>query len=219
MFFLNDKLSQKTNFPQPDDALLGRETAIPTASSHFVSGRALKGPYPDGLEIAYFGMGCFWGVERLFWEIPGVWVTAAGYQGGLTPNPTYPETCTGLTGHAETVMIVFDPKVTSYRDLLQVFWESHDPTQGMRQGNDIGTTYRSAIYTTSDAQAEEAELSFNAYQEALQKAGRGKITTEIAPADEFYFAEAEHQQYLAKNPNGYCGLKGTGVSCAIPVAN
>lgn len=219
MFFLNDKLSQKTNFPQPDDALPGRETAIPTASFHFVSGRALKGPYPDGLEIAYFGMGCFWGVERLFWQIPGVWVTAAGYQGGLTPNPTYLETCTGLTGHAETVMVVFDPKVTSYRDLLQVFWESHDPTQGMRQGNDIGTTYRSAIYTTSDAQAEEAELSRNAYQEALQKAGRGKITTEIAPADEFYFAEAEHQQYLAKNPNGYCGLKGTGVSCAIPVAN
>lgn len=219
MFFLNDKLGQKINFPNADDALPGRQAAIPTASTHFVSGRALKGPYPEGLEIAYFGMGCFWGVERLFWQIPGVWVTAAGYQGGLTPNPTYPETCTGLTGHAETVMVVFAPAVTSYRDLLQVFWERHDPTQGMRQGNDIGTTYRSAIYTTSEAQAEEAELSRKTYQEALRTAGRGEITTEIAPAGAFYFAEAEHQQYLAKNPNGYCGLKGTGVSCAIPVVN
>lgn len=218
MFFQNDKMSQKVNLPLPQDALPGRATQIPTASTHFVTGRPLRGALPEGLEVAYFGMGCFWGVERLFWQIPGVWLTAAGYQGGITPNPTYPETCTGLTGHAETVMVVFDPEVISYRDLLKVFWESHDPTQGMRQGNDIGTTYRSAIYTTSDLQTAEAESSRDAYEKALQSAGRGGITTEIAPAGEFYFAEAEHQQYLAKNPNGYCGLKGTGVSCAIPVA-
>lgn len=218
MFFQNDKMSQKVNLPLPQDALPGRATQIPTASTHFVTGRPLRGALPEGLEVAYFGMGCFWGVERLFWQIPGVWLTAAGYQGGITPNPTYPETCTGLTGHAETVMVVFDPDVISYRDLLKVFWESHDPTQGMRQGNDIGTTYRSAIYTTSDLQTGEAESSRDAYEKALQSAGRGGITTEIAPAGEFYFAEAEHQQYLAKNPNGYCGLKGTGVSCAIPVA-
>ena len=218
MFFQNDKMSQKVNLPLPQDALPGRATQIPTASTHFVTGRPLRGALPEGLEVAYFGMGCFWGVERLFWQIPGVWLTAAGYQGGITPNPTYPETCTGLTGHAETVMVVFDPEVISYRDLLKVFWESHDPTQGMRQGNDIGTTYRSAIYTTSDLQTGEAESSRDAYENALQSAGRGGITTEIAPAGEFYFAEAEHQQYLAKNPNGYCGLKGTGVSCAIPVA-
>lgn len=218
MFFQNDKMSQKVNLPLPQDALPGRATQVPTASTHFVTGRPLRGALPEGLEVAYFGMGCFWGVERLFWQIPGVWLTAAGYQGGITPNPTYPETCTGLTGHAETVMVVFDPEVISYRDLLKVFWESHDPTQGMRQGNDIGTTYRSAIYTTSDLQTAEAESSRDAYEKALQSAGRGGITTEIAPAGEFYFAEAEHQQYLAKNPNGYCGLKGTGVSCAIPVA-
>lgn len=218
MFFQNDKMSQKVNLPLPQDALPGRATQIPTASTHFVTGRPLRGALPEGLEVAYFGMGCFWGVERLFWQIPGVWLTAAGYQGGITPNPTYPETCTGLTGHAETVMVVFDPKVISYRGLLKVFWESHDPTQGMRQGNDIGTTYRSAIYTTSDLQTAEAESSRDAYEKALQSVGRGGITTEIAPAGEFYFAEAEHQQYLAKNPNGYCGLKGTGVSCAIPVA-
>ena len=218
MFFQNDKMSQKVNLPLPQDALPGRATQIPTASTHFVTGRPLRGALPGGLEVAYFGMGCFWGVERLFWQIPGVWLTAAGYQGGITPNPTYPETCTGLTGHAETVMVVFDPEAISYRDLLKVFWESHDPTQGMRQGNDIGTTYRSAIYTTSDLQTAEAESSRDAYEKALQSAGRGGITTEIAPAGEFYFAEAEHQQYLAKNPNGYCGLKGTGVSCAIPIA-
>lgn len=218
MFFQNDKMSQKVNLPLPQDALPGRVTQIPTASTHFVTGRPLRGALPEGLEVVYFGMGCFWGVERLFWQVPGVWLTAAGYQGGITPNPTYPETCTGLTGHAETVMVVFDPEVISYRDLLKVFWESHDPTQGMRQGNDIGTTYRSAIYTTSDLQTAEAESSRDAYEKALQSAGRGGITTEIAPAGEFYFAEAEHQQYLAKNPSGYCGLKGTGVSCAIPVA-
>lgn len=218
MFFQNDKMSQKVNLPRPQDALPGRATQIPTASTHFVTGRPLRGALPGGLEVVYFGMGCFWGVERLFWQIPGVWLTAAGYQGGITPNPTYPETCTGLTGHAETVMVVFDPEAISYRDLLKVFWESHDPTQGMRQGNDIGTTYRSAIYTTSDLQTAEAESSRDAYEKALQSAGRGGITTEIAPAGEFYFAEAEHQQYLAKNPNGYCGLKGTGVSCAIPIA-
>ena len=218
MFFQNDNMSQKVNLPRPQDALPGRATQIPTASTHFVTGRPLRAALPEGLEVAYFGMGCFWGVERLFWQIPGVWLTAAGYQGGITPNPTYPETCTGLTGHAETVMVVFDPEAISYRDLLKVFWESHDPTQGMRQGNDIGTTYRSAIYTTSDLQTAEAESSRDAYEKALQSAGRGGITTEIAPAGEFYFAEAEHQQYLAKNPNGYCGLKGTGVSCAIPIA-
>lgn len=215
MFFLNEK---KLKLPTPQEALPGRATPIPTASTHYLSNRPLQGPYPQGLEIAYFGMGCFWGVERLFWELPGVWVTASGYQGGVTPNPTYPETCTGLTGHAETVMVVFDPTEVSYGELLRVFWESHDPTQGMRQGNDVGTTYRSAIYTTSEAQAVQAAQSRDAYEGALAKAGRAEITTDIAPAPVFYFAEPEHQQYLAKNPDGYCGLKGTGVSCAVPAA-
>ncbi len=215
MFFLNEK---KLKLPTLQEALPGRATPIPTASTHYLSNRPLQGPYPQGLEIAYFGMGCFWGVERLFWELPGVWVTASGYQGGVTPNPTYPETCTGLTGHAETVMVVFDPTEVSYGELLRVFWESHDPTQGMRQGNDVGTTYRSAIYTTSEAQAVQAAQSRDAYEGALAKAGRAEITTEIAPAPVFYFAEPEHQQYLAKNPDGYCGLKGTGVSCAVPAA-
>lgn len=216
MFFLNEK---KLKLPTPQEALPGRATPIPTATTHYLSNRPLQGPYPQGLEIAYFGMGCFWGVERLFWQLPGVWVTASGYQGGVTPNPTYPETCTGLTGHAETVMVVFDPTEVSYGELLRVFWESHDPTQGMRQGNDVGTTYRSAIYTTSEAQAVQAAQSRDAYEAALAKAGRAEITTEIAPAPVFYFAEPEHQQYLAKNPDGYCGLKGTGVSCAVPAAS
>lgn len=216
MFFLSDMLNKKLKLPTPQEALPGRDRPIPTATKHHVSKRPLHGPYPDGLETAYFGMGCFWGAERLFWETPGVWVTAVGYQGGVTPNPTYQETCTGLTGHAETVLVVYDPREVSYGELLRIFWESHDPTQGMRQGNDVGTTYRSAIYTTSDAQLAEALASKEAYEAALGAAGRSRITTEIAPADEFYFAETEHQQYLAKNPFGYCGLKGTGVACAVP---
>jgi peptide-methionine (S)-S-oxide reductase len=216
--FLSDMFNKKLKLPAPESALAGRQNAIPTASSHFVSGRPLHGPYPEGLEIAYFGMGCFWGAERLFWQTDGVWVTAVGYAGGFTPNPTYQETCTGLTGHAEVVLVVYDPAVVSYSDLLKIFWESHDPTQGMRQGNDIGTTYRSAIYTTSDAQTEAARASREAFEAELRKAGRGAITTEIAAAGPFYFAEADHQQYLAKNPAGYCGLQGTGVSCPMPQA-
>jgi peptide-methionine (S)-S-oxide reductase len=218
MFFLSDVLNRKLKMPEPGQALTGREQAIPTAQTHFVSDRPLKGPYPEGLETAYFGMGCFWGAERLFWQTPGVWVTAVGYAGGITPNPTYQETCTGMTGHAEVVLVVFDPAKVSYEELLQIFWESHDPTQGMRQGNDVGTTYRSAIYTTNDQQSAKAAASREAYEKALLRGGIGKITTEIAPAGPFYFAETEHQQYLAKNPGGYCGLQGTGVSCAIPAA-
>lgn len=206
--------SKKLAMPTSDDALPGRHEAIPTAERHYVSGHPLKGPYPEGLETAYFGMGCFWGAERLFWQKEGVWVTAVGYAGGLTPNPTYRETTTGLTGHAEIVKVVFDPRKVSYGELLKLFWESHDPTQGMRQGNDVGTTYRSAIFTTSDAQLAEANASRDAYQAALKAAGREAITTEIAPAPEFYYAEEEHQQYLGKNPYGYCGLQGTGVACA-----
>ena len=216
MFFLSDLLNKKLNLPKSGEALPGRDRPIATAETHFVSGRPLKGPYPDGMETALFGLGCFWGAERLFWQTEGVWVTAAGYAGGLTPNPTYQETCTGLTGHAEVVLVVFDPKVVSYSDLLRIFWEAHDPTQGMRQGNDVGTTYRSAIFTFGEAQRQAALASRDAYQAALSATGRGKITTEIAAAPEFYFAEAEHQQYLAKNPYGYCGLKGTGVTCAVP---
>lgn len=206
------------DLPTVDTALPGRSIPLPTAETHFINGRPLKGPYPDGLEVADFAMGCFWGVERKFWQVPGVWVTAVGYQNGITPNPTYEEVCSGGTGHAEAVRVVFDPHVVTYEDLLKVFWENHDPTQGMRQGNDVGTTYRSAIYTFSDAQQQAAIASREAYQASLRSAGRDKITTEIAPAPEFYFAEEDHQQYLAKNPYGYCGLKGTGVSCAIPAA-
>jgi peptide-methionine (S)-S-oxide reductase len=218
MFFLSDMLNKKIRLPEPGQALPGRAEPIPTSTEHFVSRRPLKGPYPEGMERALFGLGCFWGAERLFWQIDGVWVTAAGYAGGLTPNPTYQETCTGLTGHAEVVLVVFDPAIVSYADLLKVFWEAHDPTQGMRQGNDVGTTYRSAIYTTGDGQALLAAASRDAYAAELRKAGRGKITTEIAPAPTFYFAEEDHQQYLAKNPYGYCGLKGTGIACAVPQA-
>lgn len=203
--------------PTPEEALKGRPDPIPTARTHFVNGRALKGPYPEGMQLAQFGMGCFWGVERKFWQIPGVWVTAAGYAGGSTPNPTYDEVCSGRTGHTEVVLVVFDPKAVSYEQLLKVFWEGHDPTQGMRQGNDVGTQYRSAIYTYDEAQREAAERSRAAYAEALTARGFGHITTEIRPAGEFYFAEAYHQQYLAKNPNGYCGVGGTGVSCPIGV--
>ena len=218
MFFLSDMLNKKLNLPKPSEALPGRARALATASRHFVSKRPLKGPYPEGLETAMFGLGCFWGAERLFWQREGVWVTAVGFAGGVTPNPTYQETCTGLTGHAEVVLVVYDPRIVSYSDLLKLFWESHDPTQGMRQGNDVGTTYRSVIYTFGDAQHQAAIVSRDAYESSLRGAGRGKITTEIAAAPEFYFAEQDHQQYLAKNPYGYCNLKGTGVACAIPAA-
>ncbi|MBJ7409899.1 MAG: peptide-methionine (S)-S-oxide reductase MsrA [Phenylobacterium sp.] len=205
------------DLPTAETALPGRAHAIPTAGTHFVNGRDLKGPYPEGLESAYFAMGCFWGVERVFWQIPGVHVTAVGYQQGITPNPTYEEVCSGRTGHAESVLVVYDPRAVSYAALLKVFWENHDPTQGMRQGNDVGTQYRSGIYVTNDAQAAEAETSREAYQAALSSGGLGRITSEIAPAGPFYFAEDYHQQYLAKNPNGYCGIGGTGVSCPVGV--
>jgi peptide-methionine (S)-S-oxide reductase len=203
--------------PTAETALKGRPEAIPTAAAHFVNGHPLKGPYPEGLELAQFGMGCFWGVERKFWNIPGVWVTAVGYAGGVTPNPTYEEVCSGRTGQNETVLVVFDPKVVTYETLLKAFWEGHDPTQGMRQGNDLGTQYRSAIYTYGEAQGAAAQASKAAYATALKGRGYGDITTEIAPAGPFYFAEAYHQQYLAKNPDGYCGIGGTGVVCPIGV--
>jgi peptide-methionine (S)-S-oxide reductase len=203
--------------PTPASALPGRPNAIPTAQTHFVNGHPLKGPYPAGLELAQFGMGCFWGVERIFWQLPGVYVTAVGYAGGVTPNPTYEETCSGRTGHTEAVLVVFDPKLISYETLLKTFWEGHDPTQGMRQGNDMGTQYRSAIYTYDDAQAQAAEASKAAYEKALGEHRFGPITTEIKPAGPFYFAEDYHQQYLAKNPNGYCGVGGVGVTCPIGV--
>jgi peptide-methionine (S)-S-oxide reductase len=203
--------------PTQETALPGRAHPIPTAETHFVNGRPLKGPYPDGMETAVFAMGCFWGEEKKFWSLPGVWVTAVGYVAGITPNPTYEEVCSGRTGHTEAVLVVFDPKVITYTALLKVFWEGHDPTQGMRQGNDIGTQYRSGIYPENDAQAAAAVASKEAYQEALSAKGFGKITTEIVPAGEFYFAEDYHQQYLAKNPAGYCGIGGTGVSCPIGV--
>lgn len=203
--------------PTVATALPGRPNPIPTAQRHFVNGQALKGPYAEGLETAYFAMGCFWGVERIFWQVPGVVVTAVGYQQGITPNPTYEETCSGRTGHTESVMVVFDPKVVSFAGLLKLFWEGHDPTQGMRQGNDIGTQYRSGVYVTSDAQLSATEASRAAYQVELGKQGYGQITSEIAQAGPFYFAEDYHQQYLAKNPNGYCGIGGTGVSCPIGV--
>jgi peptide-methionine (S)-S-oxide reductase len=209
--------SKKLAMPRPGDALPGRGAPIPTAETHFVNGRALKGPYPEGTEKALFGLGCFWGAERVFWKIPGVYVTAVGYAGGETPNPTYQEVCTGMTGHNEVVLVVFDPKAVSYAELLKRFWEAHDPTQGMRQGNDVGTQYRSGIYVFSEEQRRQAEASRDAYQRALG-GSYGKITSEIRDAPEFYFAEDYHQQYLAKNPAGYCGLGGTGVSCPIPAA-
>jgi peptide-methionine (S)-S-oxide reductase len=194
-------------------ALPGRDTAVRVPEAHFVNGHALEGPYPDGLELAMFGMGCFWGAERKFWEADGVWTTAVGYAAGFTPNPSYEEVCSGRTGHGEVVLVVFDPKQISYEQLLKIFWENHNPTQGMRQGNDIGTQYRSGIYTFSDEQLAAAEQSRVEYQKALSEARHGEITTEILPAPTFYFAEDYHQQYLAKNPMGYCGLGGTGVSC------
>ena len=201
--------------PDAKSALPGRDAPIPTAKSHHVNGNPLKGPYPDGLQMAMFGLGCFWGAERMFWQLPGVYVTAVGYAAGLTPNPTYEEVCSGLTGHNEVVLVVFDPKETSYTDLLKTFWEGHDPTQGMRQGNDAGTQYRSGIYVFDDKQRETTEASKAKYQYALTDRGYGPITTEILDAPEFFFAEDYHQQYLSKNPSGYCGLGGTGVSCAI----
>jgi len=203
------------SMPSPAQALPGRVEPIPTAETHFVNGAALKGPYPQGFETALFGLGCFWGAERKFWQLPGVHVTAVGYAGGLTPNPTYEEVCSGLTGHNEAVLVVYDPKRVSYEELLKVFWESHDPTQGMRQGNDAGTQYRSGIYYFSEEQRRAAETSSAAYGTALEARGLEPITTEILPAPEFYFAEDYHQQYLAKNPHGYCGLGGTGISCPI----
>lgn len=195
--------------------LPGRETAMTVPQSHFVNGNPLKAPFPEGMDQAVVGLGCFWGAERRFWETPGVYTTAAGYAGGGTPNPTYQEVCSGATGHAEVVLVVFDPGIASYEDVLRIFWESHDPTQGMRQGNDVGTQYRSAIYTSNDKQQNMAQHSRDAYQAELDRAGLGNITTEIAALDTFYYAEDYHQQYLAKNPGGYCGIGGTGVSCPI----
>ena len=209
---------RKITMPDPADALPGREQAMPVPARHDVLGTPIAPPFPEGMELALFGLGCFWGAERKFWEAPGVYTTAVGYAGGVTMNPTYEEVCSAMTGHNEVVRVVFDPTKTSYAELLRVFWESHDPTQGMRQGNDVGTQYRSGIYTYSDAQQQAAEMSREAYQARLAEAGHGPITTEIVPAPDFYYAEGYHQQYLAKNPNGYCGLGGTGVSCPIGVA-
>lgn len=211
-------LRKKTEMPTADDALPGRPKPIPTATLGFVNDRPLKGPYPKGTETALFGMGCFWGAERKFWELgEGIYITAVGYSGGFTPNPTYEEVCSGRTGHNEVVLVVFDPKIIPYERLLKTFWENHDPTQGMRQGNDVGTQYRSAIYVTSPAQRGAAAASKAAFEEVLKAKGFGPITTEIRDAAEFYFAEDYHQQYLAKNPHGYCGLGGTGVSCPIGI--
>ena len=212
---LSKLLSRKQALPTADQALPGRSQKMLVPAKHFVNGNPLQPPFPDGLEQAIFGLGCFWGAERKFWQAPGVFTTAVGYAGGVTPNPTYKETCTGRTGHTEAVVVVFDPKATSYELLLKLFWESHDPTQGMRQGNDVGTQYRSAIYTLSPEQRRLAEASKAAYQKMLTAAGHGTITTEIAEAGPFFYAEEYHQQYLAKNPGGYCGLGGTGVSCPI----
>jgi len=207
----------KTVMPTAESALKGRTTPIATAEEHDIFSRPLKGPYPAGLETAMFGLGCFWGAERKLWSLGnGIWITAVGYAGGFTPNPTYEEVCTGQTGHNEVVLVVYDPKEISYAQLLKTFWESHDPTQGMRQGNDVGTQYRSGIYYFNDAQRAAAEASKAEYQAALSKSGLGTITTEILPAPEFFFAEDYHQQYLAKVPHGYCGLGGTGVSCPMP---
>lgn len=207
--------SKKTTMPSKAEALKGRAEPIPTASHHFVNQQPLKGPWPERLSQAYFAMGCFWGVERLFWSLKGVHLTSVGYAGGFTPNPTYEETVTGKTGHTEVAQVVFDPNIVSYAELLKIFWEEHDPTQGMRQGNDVGTTYRSAIYTMSDQHLSIALTSRDDFQKRLKAAGiTHDITTEIAPLDQYYYAEDYHQQYLAKNPGGYCGLRGTGVTCA-----
>jgi peptide-methionine (S)-S-oxide reductase len=205
----------KLRLPTAEQALPGRAQAMPVPERHFVNGRRIVPPFPEGTQLALFGMGCFWGAERKFWEHPAVYSTAVGYAGGYTPNPTYREVCTGMTGHNEVVRVVFDPNAVSYDTLLKIFWENHDPTQGMQQGNDVGTQYRSGIYVSDDAQRRAAEASRDAYQQRLSAAGHGRITTEIVTAPEFYYAEDYHQQYLAKNPGGYCGLGGTGVSCPI----
>jgi peptide-methionine (S)-S-oxide reductase len=204
--------------PSKAEALPGRTQQMPVPAAHFVNGNRLEAPFPAGLERALFAMGCFWGAERIFWQLPGVYSTAVGYAAGHTPNPTYREVCSGMTGHAEVVLVVFDPKAVTYDDLLKTFWESHDPTQGMRQGNDVGTQYRSGIYCYSAVQREAAEKSRDMFQQALAKAGYGRVTTEIQPAPEFYYAEDYHQQYLAKNPGGYCGIGGTGVTCPVGTA-
>jgi peptide-methionine (S)-S-oxide reductase len=208
----------KLEMPSADDALPGREAEMPVPDRHAVLNTPLRPPFPEGIEVAQFGMGCFWGAERLFWQLDGVYTTAVGYAGGSTPNPTYEEVCGGRTGHTEAVLVAYDPAKVSYEDLLRTFWEGHDPTQGMRQGNDVGTQYRSAIYTYDDAQRAAAEASRERYQERLHEAGHGEITTEIRDAPPFYYAEDYHQQYLHKVPNGYCGLGGTGVSCPVGVA-
>ena len=212
---LDQLLGKKLRITEESEALPGRSEVMPVPPAHFVNGNPLEGPFPEGLKTAVFALGCFWGAERGFWETEGVFSTAVGYAGGFTPNPSYEEVCSGRTGHTEVVLVVYDPAAIDYAGLLKVFWESHDPTQGMRQGNDIGTQYRSAIYTTDDEQASVAEASRAAYQQALTQAGYGEITTEIAPAGPFYYAEHYHQQYLAKVPNGYCGLGGTGVGCNV----
>ncbi|MEQ8514173.1 MAG: peptide-methionine (S)-S-oxide reductase MsrA [Chromatocurvus sp.] len=212
------ELRRKHAIPGPDEALPGRTEAMRVPERHAVLGTPLAGPFAPGLQEAVFGMGCFWGVERLFWQLPGIHTTAAGYAGGYTPNPTYREVCSGKTGHTEAVLVVFDPAQVGYADLLQCFWEGHDPTQGMRQGNDLGTQYRSAIYTMNDEQQAAAEASRDAFQTSLKSAGYGDITTEIAPAGPFFYAEDYHQQYLAKNPGGYCGMGGTGVACPAGLA-
>ena len=215
MVFFGLGKGKKSEMPSPSDALPGRATTIAVPDKHYVNGNPLVPPFPAGMDLALFGMGCFWGAERKFWQLEGVYSTAVGYAAGLTPNPTYQEVCSGLTGHNEVVRVVFDPAVVSYEQLLKTFWESHNPTQGMRQGNDVGTQYRSGIYTYSDTQRQLAEASQAAYQKALGAAGYGAITTEILAAPEFYYAEAYHQQYLAKNPGGYCGLGGTNVACPV----
>jgi len=208
-------LFSKPTMVAPEDALPGRDEPMPVPAAHDVLGTPIAPPFPEGLQQAVLGMGCFWGAERIFWNAPGVYTTAVGYAGGYTKNPTYEEVCSGRTGHTEAVLVVFDPKLTSYDEILRLFWENHDPTQGMRQGNDTGTQYRSAIYVADDEQAAAAEASREMFQTELARAGYGEITTEIAPAGPFYYAEPYHQQYLAKNPNGYCGLGGTGVSCPV----
>ena len=217
--FLTALSPNKTDMPAPEEALPGRaERPFPLSERHAVLGTSLEPPFPDGIETAYFALGCFWGAERLFWGLDGVYTTAVGYQNGFTPNPTYEEVCGGNTGHAEAVLVAFDPQAISYGELLKVFFEEHDPTQGMRQGNDVGTQYRSAIFYADDSQRDMAEEALHSYEEALQAAGRGSITTEISEAGPFYYAEEYHQQYLHKVPNGYCGLAGTGVSCQVPSA-
>jgi peptide-methionine (S)-S-oxide reductase len=211
--------SLKLRLPNPDQALPGRAEPMPVPETHFVNGNRIVPPFPAGLEQALFGLGCFWGAERKFWQAPGVYSTAVGYAGGYTPNATYREVCSGMTGHTEVVLVVFDPKATTYDALLKVFWESHDPTQGMRQGNDVGTQYRSAIYTYSPEQKRAAEASREMFQDRLAASGFGRVTTEITEAPPFYYAEEYHQQYLAKNPDGYCGLGGTGVTCPVGVGD